>query len=520
EDQASLRQFADAHLQLGEEYRSGLASYKTSGNNAVVGDSRVLGKDRSLTDRLGALSTKFRQRQETQSALLHDQAKRTLLLSGAAMLLSVLVAGFLIFGMITRIITRRLSLLVKQVELMGKGDFRPAVVAPLAKERSQDEIGELTQAFIGMHSTVRNLLNEMTRTSLTLSEHAGQMQTVAVESAQAAHQVAEAMGSVAAGASTQASSASDAAQTVSDLRRAVAEIATGAQEQAAAVEQTAGTVERMLVAIAEVADNSAGVAESSVQAAETAATGAAVVERTIHSMNRIETTVQTSAAKLGELGRYSTQIGEITNVITEIADQTNLLALNAAIEAARAGEHGRGFAVVADEVRKLAERAAKSASEITGLVHTIQTATGAAIRAMEQGTVEVQAGAQMAAEAGSALARILAAAEGSTKAVQEISVAAQQLSTSSMDVASAIEQVSRVSQESGAATEEMAAGADQVTGTITRVAEISQENAASAEEVSASVEEITASTEEVASAAQQLQTVANELKVQVQRFRL
>jgi methyl-accepting chemotaxis protein len=433
--------------------------------------------------------------------------------------LATILSLIILIILVSRLITQRLSHLNKQVQVVAGGDFRLDAIQGLRTKR-EDEMEELARSFIQLHATVRSLLGEMTTTGLALNDQAAQMEQVADQSAESAQQVAQAVMEMAAGASTQAGGASDAAETVADLQRAITEIAAGAQEQALAVQQTAGTVQEMLLAIEAVAQNSAGVAATSFQATQTAAAGAAVVERTVKSMGAIQATVQISAERLGALGAASAQIGTITQAITEIAEQTNLLALNAAIEAARAGDAGRGFAVVADEVRKLAERAARSASEIAGLVQTIQGATAAAVKAMGEGTAEVQAGSRLATEAGASLAQILAGAEATTASIQEISAAAQQLAASSRRVAGAFEQVSAVTERSSAATEEMAAGAEQVNQTIQSVAAISQGTAATGEEVAAATEQITAATEGVAESAKVLLQVAAQLRRQVTAFRL
>jgi methyl-accepting chemotaxis protein len=220
------------------------------------------------------------------------------------------------------------------------------------------------------------------------------------------------------------------------------------------------------------------------------------------------------------MGIRSEKIGDIVVTIEDIASQTNLLALNAAIEAARAGEAGKGFAVVADEVRKLAERSASATREIGELVHTIQKTVTEAVTAMDEGTREVELGVSIANQAGVALAQIMTAAEGVNREAVLAAQAADVMQASANELVVAVDSVSAIVEENTAATEEMSASSSDVTEAIENIASVSEENSAAVEEVSASAEEMAAQVEEVNNSAELLMELANQLQEVVHRFKL
>jgi methyl-accepting chemotaxis protein len=246
----------------------------------------------------------------------------------------------------------------------------------------------------------------------------------------------------------------------SQISSSTEQMAAGAQEQTSQAGEVASAVEEMTSTILENSKNASIAAETAKQARVSAEAGGRVVGETVEGMRRIAGVVNKSAETVKELGRSSDQIGEIIGVIDDIADQTNLLALNAAIEAARAGEQGRGFAVVADEVRKLAERTTKATKEIAGMIKKIQADTIGAVKSMEEGTGEVERGITLADRAGVSLKEIVGVSQKVTDMVTQIAAASEEQSKASEEISNNVEAISKVTGETAQGTQQIARAAE------------------------------------------------------------
>lgn len=245
-------------------------------------------------------------------------------------------------------------------------------------------------------------------------------------------------------------SASQQASTAGSQKDQTAQVATALQEMAATVQQ--------------VSENSGRAAEASRKASDTARQGGAVVEQTLVKMQLIAESVRGTAGKVEELGKRSDQIGRIVGVINDIADQTNLLALNAAIEAARAGEQGRGFAVVADEVRKLAERTTMSTKEIATMIEAVQGDTRLAVEAMEQGTRQVAEGVATTQKAGEALKEIIHMSQEVGDMVTHIATASTQQASATDDINNSMNQIARLLLESAEGAQQSEKACQELSG--------------------------------------------------------
>ncbi|HEX2949026.1 MAG TPA: methyl-accepting chemotaxis protein [Armatimonadota bacterium] len=302
---------------------------------------------------------------------------------------------------------------------------------------------------------------------------------------------------MASGAVTQSSSARLVAQNMDELQNSIQEVAQVATSQSMSAEQAAVAAQNSLTAVRDLAQ-SAETAQSAVNTAgETARYGEGIVRDTTTGMTRIREAVDVSSNTVHVLGETNARIGEIAEVISDIADQTNLLALNAAIEAARAGEHGKGFAVVADEVRKLAERSAAETKAIQTLIHDIQQGITATTTAMSHVNDEVSNGVELAQRTGDALTQITTAVTQTVDSVQAVLQTLQTLKEHADTVLQVTESTSSAAEQSTAATEEMAAAAIEVTGAISKIAYVTDESTAIAEKFSSSAEEQHAAVEEM-----------------------
>ncbi len=240
------------------------------------------------------------------------------------------------------------------------------------------------------------------------------------------------------------------------------QMAAGAQEQSSQALEVVTQVEEMTRTILSTSKNATLASDASKKAGQVAREGGEVVEKTVEGMNRIAEFVEKAVEKIQVLGKNSEQIGEIVQVIDDIANQTNLLALNAAIEAARAGEQGRGFAVVADEVRKLAERTTKATKEISDMIKRIQEVTENVVVSMTEGSTEVKSGKTLAQKAGESLKEIIYASDAVLDVINQVAAASEEQSVTSEQINRNVETISKVTNESAAGIQQIASAADEL----------------------------------------------------------
>jgi methyl-accepting chemotaxis protein len=461
----------------------------------------------------------------------------------------------IVFLMIDRMVVRDLGKLTGVAGSVAKGDV--TVIVPATHRR--DEIGEVAAAFADivaylrdgaaaadrvsdgdltrnvesysdkdalsvalerMVESLRDLIGQVGVAAEQVYGVANGVSLSANELSQATDQVAANVAGVSAGTKEQGEQFGVILESLVQLGDRVAEVRVGGQQIDARIGAAESALAEMIGAIEGATAAASEVEVVAASAAHAAADGAGAVRETIAGMGRIKDVVQRAAVKVTELGAKGDQIGAIVETIDDIAEQTNLLALNAAIEAARAGEQGKGFAVVADEVRKLAERSSQATKEIAALIGQVQQDTDEAVAAMEAGAAEVSQGSELATSSGQVIDELGAAVAATRSAAEQIGGRIRTMVSASEGVVSAIHEIDRIARDNGTSAEQMLAHASSVIGQLDAIESVTTATANHAEEVNAAAEEMNAQAQVLAGSADSLVMTSQGLSRSIAAFRM
>ncbi|MFL0364932.1 methyl-accepting chemotaxis protein [Pseudobacillus sp. 179-B 2D1 NHS] len=453
-------------LDLYPEERQGLKSFQTSVAGLQKSRQKVLdlaaqGKDAEAY----GLYKNLTQRQEINQAINdlqnfneqlannvkeknNERMKTATVVSATVGLLGVAVL-ILIGWIITRIIVNP----IKQIQtLMSKAEDGDFTIE--GNYRSKDEIGQLVRSFNNMINGLKQIIKTVSVTSELVAASSEELSASAEQNSQAGESV-----------STN-----------------IEELAKGSNRQLRSVEESTRIINEMAEHAEKITVNAKQVSQKVAQTSEMSSEGKQSIEKVVQQMNSINENVMGLDVSIKGLSESSSEIGRINEVITAIAGQTNLLALNAAIEAARAGEAGKGFAVVADEVRKLAEQSAASAEQITNLIQVIQDNTGQTLQSMKSAATEVEAGLGVVQEAGESFEKIENSIHEVVSQIKDVAGAINELSAGTVQVANSMNLVKDVAEESAAgnesvstATKEQLISMEEISKASTTLAEISEE---------------------------------------------
>ncbi|MEA1979734.1 MAG: methyl-accepting chemotaxis protein [candidate division Zixibacteria bacterium] len=388
-----------------------------------------------------------------QKEKMQDAESQALTLMISFVIGAVLIGLFVAF-FIARGISNPVARMAFVAEEISKGDVQHEIELD-----SKDEIGVLAGAF----RQLIDYMKELSGVAESIAENDLTVKVTPKSEKDVLGNSFKTMISGLVGMVTQlGGAASEVASASAEVSASAEQISRGAENQEQQVSQVTVAMEEMTATIVESAKNAGDASDGSKGAAETAGNGGQVVSETIEGMGRIAQVVSESSENIGKLATSAEEIGEIIGVIDDVADQTNLLALNAAIEAARAGEHGRGFAVVADEVRKLAERTGKATGEITSMIKGIQEGTKVAVASMETGTNEVSSGRELADKAGNSLNEVVNGSQRVMDMIQQIATATEEQSAAAEEISKNIEQVSLATKESAAGAGQAATASEEL----------------------------------------------------------
>nr|WP_150776773.1 methyl-accepting chemotaxis protein [Pseudomonas fluorescens]VVM58198.1 Methyl-accepting chemotaxis protein CtpH [Pseudomonas fluorescens] len=394
---ARAEQLKDSHRQLGEAYARGRQAFLAAGGDPVAGDQAVKGVDRAASEQMSELVTQLRNDAQARAQAINQSAERTVWLGLLVMFGSAVLVGLFSLWLVNRSLIEPIRGLIDYVAQLSQGRF----AARVASDR-QDELGRLAVAA----NTLRDFLAD---TFSRLQRNAGELE-----------------------------SASGA------LRGIAGNMARGTDDQFQRTDQVATAMHEMAATVQEVARNAVSTSQAASASNELAEQSRRQVSDNLDGTQAMAREVQTSSEHLEQLAGQIRDIGQVLEVIRGIAEQTNLLALNAAIEAARAGEAGRGFAVVADEVRSLAQRTAASIAEINQIISAVQSGAVAAVKAIESGQQRSEEGAEQVQQAGQMLQRITVAVEAIRDMNRQIATAAEEQTSVAEDISRNLVEITRI----------------------------------------------------------------------------
>ena len=394
---SQVERLRSEHQTLGANYRKGRDAFVAAGGDSKAGDAAVKGIDRAASEQMSALVSQLHEQGLAQAKQINAGAERTILLGSLVMLAASVVIALFSLWLVNRHLIIPIRHLISHVDQLSHGRFGQRV-----DSSRQDELGMLARAA----NTLRDFLASTTE-SLRLSS--GNLNNASGE-----------------------------------LNQIASRMTLGINEQFERTDQVATAMHEMSATAQEVARHAVEAAHAADDADSSARQGGKVMESTIQTITGMRSEIANTAEVIRCLEADSGRIGKVLEVIRGIAEQTNLLALNAAIEAARAGEQGRGFAVVADEVRHLAQRTAESTAEINQIIDTVQTGALNAVRAIESGQSRSEEGVTQVTEAGAMLQRITGAVEAIRDMNRQIATAAEEQTSVAEDISRNLTEITAI----------------------------------------------------------------------------